>query len=205
MQYTAEAVKEYLKNYHIYCGKVVCKTANERTEKTMERIKFAMFQLRYEDSDLIESYYIKKDGSLNDLAKNFGCSKNNIAKKLNCAIAKLAKIMSDDEPSDPRCIAESSPKYTKNQIRGYLKRIRSFSGMTKQDIRIDDNYIRDMKLLYDAVNSLEDIDKQLVLELYENKEKLSVIGNTYGYSISGVKNRINAAINKICVIMNGDK
>ena len=76
--------------------------------------------------------------------------------------------------------------------------------MTKQCIELDDNYIRDMQLLRDAVNSLKDMDKQLVSELYENKEKLSVIGNTYGYSVSGVKYRINVAIKKICAIMNGD-
>lgn len=204
MQYTAEEVKEYLKNYHIYCGKVLCKTASERTEQAVERLKFAMFQLRYEDSDLIESYYIKKDGSLSDLAKIFGCSKNNIAKKLDCAIAKLAQVMSDDDTSEIVSVAGGSAKYTEKQIRVYLKRIRYFTGMTKQGIELDDNYIKDMQLLRDAVNSLDDMDKQLVSELYENKEKLSVIGNTYGYSVSGVKYRINVAIKKICAIMNGD-
>lgn len=204
MQYTAESVKEYLKNYHIYCGKVLCNTANEQTKQAIGRLKFAIFEVRFEDKDLIERYYIYKDGSLSGLAKIFGCSKNNIAKKLQRAIEKLAQIMSDDDPSELSCIAVGSPKYTEKQIRAYLKRIRYFTDMTKQDIKLDDNYIRDMKLLYDAVNSLEDIDKQLVLELYENKEKLSVIGNTYGYSVSGVKYRINAAIKKICVIMNGE-
>lgn len=204
MQYTAEEVKEYLKNYHIYCGKVLCKTANAQTEQAIERLKFAMFQLCYEDSDLIESYYIKKDGSLSDLAKIFGCSKNNVAKKLNCAIVKLAQIMSDGEPSEMVSATGGSAKYTEKQVRAYLKRIRYFTEMTKQGIELDDNYIRDMQLLRNAVNSLEEMDKQLVLELYENKEKLSVIGNTYGYSVSGVKYRINVAIKKICAIMNGD-
>ena len=202
MQYTAEEVKGYLKNYHIYCGKVVCKTANERTEQAMERLKFAIFQVRFEDRDLIERYYTFKDGSLSDLAKIFGCSKNNIAKKLNCAIVKLAQIMSDDEPLVQRSTAVGSTKYTEKQIRAYLKRIRHFTDMTKRGIELDDNYIRDMQLLRDAVNSLDDTDKQLVSELYENKEKLSVIGNTYGYSVSGVKYRINVAIKKICAIMN---
>ena len=131
MQYMAEEVKEYLKNYHIYCGKVLCKTASERTEQAVERLKFAMFQLRYEDSDLIESYYIKKVGSLSDLAKIFGCSKNNIAKKLDCAIAKLAQVMSDDDTSEIVSVAGGSAKYTEKQIRVYLKRIRYFTGMTK--------------------------------------------------------------------------
>ena len=204
MQYTAEEVKEYLKNYHIYCGKVLCKTANERTVQAMERLKFALFLVRFEDRDLIERYYKDKDCSLSELAKIFGCSKNNIAKKLNCAIAKLAQVMSDDDPSEMVSATCGSAKYTEKQIRAYLKRIRYFMGMTKQGIELDDNYIRDMQLLRDAVNSLEDMDKQLVSELYENKEKLSVIGNTYGYSVSGVKYRINVAIKKICAIMNGD-
>ncbi len=204
MQYTAEEVKEYLKNYHIYCGKVVCETANEQTVQAIERLKFAIFYVRVEDRDLIERYYIGKDGSLSDLAKIFGCSKNNIAKKLNRAIEKLTQIMSDGEPSEMIRIADSSAKYTEKQIRRYLKWVQDFAEMMQRGIKLDENYVKDMDLLYDAVHSLDARDKQLVLELYGNKEKLSVIGNTYGYSVSGVKYRINAAIKKICVIMNGE-
>ncbi len=205
MQYTAEEVKEYLKNFHIYCGKVLCNTANEQTEQAMERLKFAIFQVRFEDRDLIERYYTYKDGSLSDLAKIFGCSKNNIAKKLQRAIEKLAQIMSDDDPSVLKNISTSSTKYTEKQIRGYLKRVRYVTDMTHHGIKMDENFVKDIRLMQNAVRSLEDIDKQLVLELYENKEKLSVIGNTYGYSISGVKYRISVAIKKICAIMNGEE
>lgn len=205
MRYTAEEVKEYLKNYHICCGKVLCNTANEQIEQAMERLAVAVFQLGYEDEELIDRYYIEKDGSLSDLAKLFGCSKNNIAKKLNRAIEKLAQIISDDEPSGPSCIANGSPKYTVKQIRGYLKRMWYFSNVTTHHgIKMDENFIKDIRLVNAALQSLEDIDKQLVLELYKNKEKLSVIGNTYGYSVSGVKYRIGVAIKKICAMLNGD-
>lgn len=80
----------------------------------------------------------------------------------------------------------------------------SFGQYTHHGIKMDENFIKDIRLVHAALQSLEDIDKQLVLELYKNKEKLSVIGNTYGYSVSGVKYRIGVAIKKICAMLNGD-
>ena len=203
MQFTAETIKEYLKNYHIYRGKIACKTASAEIERVLSSLDYALCLLKYSDEELVKAYYVKKEGSLSDIAKQYNCSKNNIAKKLNRIIEELAEFMSDGGTlaETPSRSAEP-PKYTEKQIRRHLKSlhkdITKVAGSTEEI-----NFILTLRrLLDDAVRSLDEIDRTLIEEQYFNKEALSVISKTYGYSVSGVKYRIKIAIKKICDMMN---
>ncbi|MCM1439795.1 MAG: hypothetical protein NC131_11440 [Roseburia sp.] len=205
MQYTAEEVKGYLKNYHVYSGKVACGTTNGQTVQAIERLQVALDNLRYSEYDLIRVYYISKGGSLSDIAKDCRCSKNNIAKKLNRIIGKLAQMMSDGEQIEIHSANDAVIKYTESQVRKYLKYLKQENDRNRRSHQVkDSDYLRDKNLFIRAIHALDDMDQQIVLESYLYGETLSVIGNTYGYSVSGVKYRINVAIKKICAMMNGD-
>lgn len=201
MQFTAEAVKEILKNYHIYRGRVACGTASREIELMLDRLQFALYLCS--DGGLIEDYYIRKKGSLSDIAKGDGCSKNNIAKKLNRIIKELAEIMSDDEQTMISSATDASPKYTDKQVRKYLYYLRADNSNSHGKKVDDENYRTDKDRLTCAIHALDKIDQEMVLAVYLYGENLSVIGNTYGYSVSGVKYRINVAIKKICAMMDG--
>lgn len=131
MQYTAEEVKRYLKNYHIYSGKVACRTANEHDMLSIERLRLAIDNLQYSEYDLIKEY----------------CSKNNIAKKINRVIEKLAQIMSDEEQTDNHSATDMNIKYTESQIRKYLKYLKRENDRNRRNNEvIDDEYLKDKNL-----------------------------------------------------------
>lgn len=205
MQFTAKALKEILKNYHIYRGRVACGTASVETKQMMERLQIALELLKYSDADFIKAYYIKREGSLSVIAKQCNCSKNNISKKLNRIIKELAEIMSDDEQPSISSASDGVPQYTEKQVKRYLHYLRADNSKSHHKKVEDEHYRNDKNNLIRAIHALSDTDQEMVLALYLYGENLTVIGNTYGYSISGVKYRINVAIRQICAMMNGNR
>ena len=94
MQYTTEQIMKYLKDYHIYKGKVEIGVATESICQDVERLEKAISVLDEISYGIIADKYIDKLPA-EKIARKYGYHRNGILYKSKCIVKNLAQIMSD--------------------------------------------------------------------------------------------------------------
>lgn len=94
MQYTTEQIMKYLKDYHIYKGKVEIGVATESICQDIERLEKAISVLDEMSYGIISDRYLDKL-PVRRICGSYGYSKSGLIYKTNIIIQELAKIMSE--------------------------------------------------------------------------------------------------------------